>query len=189
MKRAVKWTSTDVDGCRHVDCRPVRKRQVDHIEKGRSTPTSRKRQVEKGRLSWTTRKRQYHYLEKGTAFFDLPFSRSTSTCLFQPGRCWPAFFNLVDVDLPFSTCLFLVVDTHTHTNCLFQPGRRQPAFFNLPFSTFHEKGRIVDFDHEKGRMVDVDQVEVVVNVDHCLFLGRRQAALFITPKFECNFAV
>ena len=33
-----------------------------------------------------------------------------------------AFFNLVDVDLPFSTCLFLVVD-------FFLTGR--PAFFKL----------------------------------------------------------
>ena len=44
-----------------------------------------------------------------------------------------------------------------------------------------EKGRMVDVDHEKGRMVDVDQVELVVDVDHCLFHGRRQAALFVTP--------
>ena len=44
-----------------------------------------------------------------------------------------------------------------------------------------EKGRMVDVNHEKGRMVDVDQVEVVVDVDLCLFHGRRQAALFITP--------
>ena len=44
-----------------------------------------------------------------------------------------------------------------------------------------EKGRMVDVDHEKGRMVDVDQVEVVVDIDHCIFHGRRQAALFITP--------
>ena len=46
------------------------------------------------------------------------------------------------------------------------------------------KKAVVDFDQvEKGRMVDVDQVEEVVDVDHCLFHGRQQAALFITPCF------
>ena len=85
---------------------------VDQLEKGRSTSTSSKRQVEKGRM--------------------------TSTTIFQPGRRQPAFFNLVDVDLPFSTwptstCLFLVVD-HEKGSVRRRPGRSSGRRQPLPFS-------------------------------------------------------
>ena len=106
MKRAVKWTSTDVDR------RPVRKRQVDQIEKGRSTSTSRKRQLEKGRSMSTTRKGRLkkagrrRLLEKGRFFSHGPCrplekgrlkkagrprkrQASQRRPLEKAGRCWP----------------------------------------------------------------------------------------------------
>ena len=47
------------------------------------------------------------------------------------------------------------------------------------------KKAVVEVDQvEKGRMVNIDQVEVVVDVDHCLFHGQRQAALLITPLLD-----
>ena len=64
--RDEKGCKMDVNGRQHVDGRrrmptvdQLEKRQVDQLEKGRSTSTSRKRQVEKGRSTSTTRNRQF----------------------------------------------------------------------------------------------------------------------------------
>ena len=60
MKRAVKWTSTDVD---------ERRPSTGWKSTVWSTSTTRKRQVEKGRLTSTTRKR--HFMETEIEFWPL----------------------------------------------------------------------------------------------------------------------